>query len=66
MVAGRHGAGTVAERPHLIHKHKGRGERGGGIPWSFEISNVISSDTPLPTSLYLLILPKQFYKLGPS
>lgn len=34
--------------------------------WSFKTSEPTSSDMPSPTRPYLLILPKEFYKLRPE
>jgi len=61
--AGRQaGAGAVAESSHLFHKRNAEGEPGG--KGEVETSKPTASDITLPTRLYLLILPKQFYELG--
>lgn len=55
-----HGSGAVAESLHLIHKHKAEKER-AQLRWR----GLLRSSSPPPVT-HLLILPKQFYQLGPS
>ena len=64
-IAGRHGAGTVAESLHvetttMIQTERANWEWGGLL----KSQGPPHSDAPLPIRPHLLILPKQFYQLG--
>jgi hypothetical protein len=54
MAVSRHGAGTVAENLHLIHKQE---VESLGVAWAFETSKPAPKDTPLPTRPHLLLTP---------